>query len=529
MSSVEPWDTSRQTVSPSHVPTSARRGVFAPLETRGRVDAVEHRLLDAIQLGLFADGEQLPSEAELAARLGVATVTLREALVGLRRRGVVQTRRGRGGGSFVRAPRGGARAVLLERLSERTIDELRDFGDLHGAVAGAASALAAERASAPDLDRLRAHVDALADARSDAERRRADSRFHVELAAAARSRRLTAAEMEAQTESGALVWLVLGEDGAQRALAEHEAILDAVERRDAEAARRLAAEHVAHQTRRLIARRLALGTRGDAPTPRGDGAVAARGRAQAVLDEVNAAVDQVHAGVAEIRAAVAALQTRARAGGRLLRRSDLGTLRELLHATLEHRDQAIVGTGMVFAPGVLDDVPRWLEWWCATPDGPPAFLNASLEPEDPDFYDYEAAEWFATPRATGERWIAGPFVDYSGTDQHIFTLTLPVIEDGAFLGVAGADISVGRIEDIAGGPLAAVGQDALLVNHRGRVIASSTPRQLVGTLWAPTDDDESPVPATPGWTTRPDGACVLRDDRLPWAVVTLPSTGAASS
>ena len=131
---------------------------------------------------------------------------------------------------------------------------------------------------------------------------------------------------------------------------------------------------------------------------------------------------------------------------------------------------------MVFAPGVLEDAPPWLEWWRRAGSGPPVFLNAELDPGRPDFYDYEAAEWFTTPRDTGTRWIAGPFVDHSGTNEHILTLTLPVVRDGRFLGVAGADIAVGSIERIAGPALAAVGADAVLLNHRGRVIATNTPR-----------------------------------------------------
>ena len=86
----------------------ARSHVFASLGDLGRAEAVTARLTDAISMGLLADGEQLPSEAELAAQFGVATVTVREALVALRQQGLVATRRGRGGGSFVIAPDEGA-------------------------------------------------------------------------------------------------------------------------------------------------------------------------------------------------------------------------------------------------------------------------------------------------------------------------------------------------------------------------------------------------------------------------------------
>src|SRR5918992_1258553 len=133
---------------PSHVPLSARHTALAPLDRRGRVAEVERRLADAIRVGVFGDGDQLPSEAELAAQLGVATVTLREALVGLRGMGLVETRRGRNGGTFVRAPAEAAEARLRERLVDLSVADPRDLSDHRAAIAGAAAALAAEPAAA---------------------------------------------------------------------------------------------------------------------------------------------------------------------------------------------------------------------------------------------------------------------------------------------------------------------------------------------------------------------------------------------
>ena len=167
---------------------------------------------------------------------------------------------------------------------------------------------------------------------------------------------------------------------------------------------------------------------------------------------------------------------------------------------------------MVFAPGALADAPRWLEWWRSVPGGAPVFLDASLDPGDPDYYDYEAAEWFTTPRDTGERWVAGPFVDHSGTNEHILTLTLPVVRGDAFLGVAGADIAVGAIEAVGGAALAAVAGEAALVNHRGRIIATNTPRRLVGTLWPAGERD-----------------VVVDDPRLLWRVLVAPGTSTPAS
>ena len=71
----------------------ARSAIFAPLSDVGRAGQVEERLTQAIRSGVLAEGERLPSEPELAAMLGVAVVTVREALVGLRAQGLVTTSR----------------------------------------------------------------------------------------------------------------------------------------------------------------------------------------------------------------------------------------------------------------------------------------------------------------------------------------------------------------------------------------------------------------------------------------------------
>jgi GntR family transcriptional regulator len=60
---------------------------------------------DAIRRGGYRPGERLPPERELAERLDVSRSTLRLALHDLERAGVVMRRPGRGGGTFVAAPK----------------------------------------------------------------------------------------------------------------------------------------------------------------------------------------------------------------------------------------------------------------------------------------------------------------------------------------------------------------------------------------------------------------------------------------
>ncbi len=218
--------------------------VFAPVTGSRRADAVARRLGDSIALGLLPDSSPLPAEADLADRFGVATVTVREALAVLREDGLIRTRRGRRGGSFVRAPSDGGRATLLARLRTTALGDLRDAADHYGAIVSACARLAALRADDGDLLRLR-HV---AGQRADLPGAlpRVEGQFHLDLAAAGQSARLTREEMSLQAEFGPVLWLANTLNAAASAAAPaHRGIIEAVAAGDAPAAGAAAEEHVA--------------------------------------------------------------------------------------------------------------------------------------------------------------------------------------------------------------------------------------------------------------------------------------------
>ncbi|WP_197094159.1 FadR/GntR family transcriptional regulator [Nonomuraea sp. SBT364] len=235
----------------SQLPKAA---VFAPVDDgSGRVEVVVRRLAEAIALGLISDGDQLPAELELANALKVSTVTLRAALAALRERGLVETRRGRGGGTFVLAPTDPSAARLRRRLRELSTSELREIGDYRSAIAGTAARLAALRASADNVARLRHVLGRLDAATSVGERRRADGRFHIEVAAAAQSVRLTRAEIDIQSEVGELLWLPYGAAADPRDVVRgHTQVIDAIEARDPARARALTEEHIDKGIERLM-------------------------------------------------------------------------------------------------------------------------------------------------------------------------------------------------------------------------------------------------------------------------------------
>jgi len=223
--------------------TSAGAVVFAPLEGAGRAELVERRLTDAIVLGLLTDGEKLPSESEMAKRFGVATVTAREALEALRDKGLVDTRRGRDGGSFVTAGRDRTRQVLDGRVRSLSRVELRDMGTYYSAIAGSCAALAADRVTEDDLERVRGIALVLDEDETAARRRQ--GMFQLEIAALSQSARLVREELRLQSEFAPLLWLWLREpEYRRRSLDARASVLDALVAGDAEAAREHTTAHV---------------------------------------------------------------------------------------------------------------------------------------------------------------------------------------------------------------------------------------------------------------------------------------------
>ena len=143
--------------------------LFAPLGSTDMPSAVVHRLRAAIGLGLLPDGKQLPKEADLATQLGVTTFALREALAELRKQGLLVTRAGKYGGSFVTYPADSER-LEQDELVELSSAELRDVGDWRQMLAAHAAALAAQRASESNIKMLSAYAARVGEAAEQSRR-----------------------------------------------------------------------------------------------------------------------------------------------------------------------------------------------------------------------------------------------------------------------------------------------------------------------------------------------------------------------
>jgi len=176
------------------------QAVLQPVRGHHAFEACVEQLATAIRLGVYPHGTQLPAERELAEQLGVSRATLREAIAALRAAGLVETTRGRGGGTMIRQRPARRRAAARAAIKGRHAD-LLDSLEFRRVVEPGAAALAAQQ----ELDEqtralLEESLAAVTAASSGPEHRQCDSRLHLAIAAASASPRLMAAVTQVQAE-----------------------------------------------------------------------------------------------------------------------------------------------------------------------------------------------------------------------------------------------------------------------------------------------------------------------------------------
>lgn len=221
---------------------SADEAVFRPVRTGNAFEETVERLLQAIRLGVAGPGERLPAERELAARLGVSRVTLREAIRALADAGYVESRRGRYGGTFITET---LPATAIGRAPAELRAELEDVLTLRRVLETGAAQAAAERTlSVADRQHLRV---ALTEAHTvdPTEYRRRDSRLHLAIAEVTASALLTTAVADIRTRINELLDAIpLLQVNIEHSDRQHHAIVEHILASDPAGARSAMAEHL---------------------------------------------------------------------------------------------------------------------------------------------------------------------------------------------------------------------------------------------------------------------------------------------
>ena len=233
--------------SPGRAPEDRLEAVASGTHT-GILEDTAVRIGLAVDLGLLAPNERLPREDELASTFGVSAMTVRRALKFLADQGVVTRRRGRHGGTFVVAAP--SRRVLSEFAAYRTASgDVFDLIDYRLVLECGTAHLAASRATAADIARLRELVRAMDEAESWVGFRAIDPRFHLEVAAIAGSSGATRALAETLARLFRF-YLPYPISYLRASNREHEALVDAIAAHDGAGAVAVIERHIAelHRT-----------------------------------------------------------------------------------------------------------------------------------------------------------------------------------------------------------------------------------------------------------------------------------------
>ncbi|WP_149180511.1 FCD domain-containing protein [Streptomyces sp. TRM49041] len=218
--------------------------VLRPVRAGSGFEEALEQILQVVRLGLVPAGERLPAERELAERMGISRVTLREVLKVLQEQGLLESRRGRYGGTFVlRRDRESGEAELRRRIAAVDVEDALRFREV--LETGAAGLCAGQGLAGEDAERLRTALRATHDAPLD-DYRRQDTLLHLTLAELSGSPTLTAQYAAVRaTVNDLLDCIPLLVRNLEHAQHQHDALVEAVLEGDADGAREVAREHCA--------------------------------------------------------------------------------------------------------------------------------------------------------------------------------------------------------------------------------------------------------------------------------------------
>ncbi|MEL6288510.1 MAG: FadR/GntR family transcriptional regulator [Pseudomonadota bacterium] len=223
----------------------ARRGAASESVGLGRsASAITSRLRHAVETGVFADGDRLPAERDLATSFGAARSTVRKALDHLETEGLVSRKVGSGTFVTYREAVQGAAGDISDLISPLQLIEARNALEPHIA------RLAAIHATQWDLAALERSVDDLEAASDDKDRwTRLDGEFHSTIARCARNPLLLQVYEHVNEVRGHALWGVMKDkiltaEQIQFYNVQHREISEAIRTRDPQAVTALIRAHL---------------------------------------------------------------------------------------------------------------------------------------------------------------------------------------------------------------------------------------------------------------------------------------------
>lgn len=226
--------------------------VFRPIRTGNTLDVTVERLLCAIRLGVVPTGDRFPAERDLAVRLNISRLTLREAIGHLNQWGYVESRRGRRGGTFVAQPPPRPTPLDVRRDLISTGTDLEGLLTFRRCLETGVVIRLAEVGLGPEQLRLLERRLTDAETADPEDYRRCDTVLHITLARLTGSPQMAAALTDARMRVNRVMEAVPPNGGGYVDSDEqHREIVRAVENRDPEAAKRALESHLGGVEERL--------------------------------------------------------------------------------------------------------------------------------------------------------------------------------------------------------------------------------------------------------------------------------------
>lgn len=103
---------------------------------------------------------------------------------------------------------------------------------------------------------------------------------------------------------------------------------------------------------------------------------------------------------------------------------------------------------------------------------------------DAEFYDYTSSGWWLAAAGNNGFHVTGPYVDASGTNQYVVTMSTRALRHETEVGVIALDVLVSRIQELLQRVMLRLPTGSCLVDRDGGVIATNT-SYLLGANWEP--------------------------------------------
>jgi GntR family transcriptional regulator, transcriptional repressor for pyruvate dehydrogenase complex len=224
---------------------------ITPLPRTTLTESAFEQLISYVVNGTWKPGDRIPPERELCQQLGIARTSLREALKAMELVGMLDSRVG--DGTFVCPRSEFLSRPLLWAFTGTDHAELRDIMEARTLIEENLAGLAAERGSEEEIAAIERSVQMMRDCIDRRESiLEADLYFHLAIASAAHNEVLrNAVQLLRNLMRQWLYFKLLMPDVPQIVVKRHEAVLAAIRRRDAGAARAAMRQHL-DETVRLV-------------------------------------------------------------------------------------------------------------------------------------------------------------------------------------------------------------------------------------------------------------------------------------